>query len=74
VVHRSVVPSEIDTRWKDGESAIGWVRGWPSMGEKVGFKWVHAVEDQCAAIMLGESFSPELSNIRTNNSYVYTKF
>ena len=37
------------------------------MGEDVGLKWVHAVDDQCAVVVLGESVAPELCEIRTNN-------
>jgi len=39
------------------------------MSEDVGLKWVQAVDNQCAIVVLGESVAPELCNIRTENSY-----
>jgi hypothetical protein len=35
------------------------------MGEDVGLKWVQAVDDQRAIVVLGESVTPELCDVRT---------
>jgi len=36
------------------------------MGEDVRLKWVQAVDDQCAVVVLGEFVTPELCEIRNN--------
>ena len=60
VINGFVCPTEGDAGRQDGEGAIGWVGGRPSVREKVGLEWGQVVGEKQAAIVLAKSVAPEL--------------
>jgi hypothetical protein len=59
-VYRCVSPAKVHAGWEDGERAVWWVSGWPSMGEEVRLEWLATINEQHAVIVFPKSIAPEL--------------
>jgi hypothetical protein len=64
LVDRFVSPRAVDTRWKDGRSAVGRIGGRTSMCEEVGVVGAKNINDHYARVVLAQFLAPELYNER----------